>query len=258
MTQARLTQHQPPAFKEEAAPSPTRSVSPAKIGNGSPGAKSALAADTSRAEQMQPGRQHASPRHTAGTTVTNNGQSPKEHKGPADESMPASPQAETNASPVTLAEPGGIANAPSAHVLPASQDFSKAEDGIHDPSQSGTADIVQNQQDTSSHSRSAEAGECEVSSPASSPVKQAIPVSSQAITESREAAAPADIQRAASLHQNAAASSSGRDVMQPQASLPVDSHAQAAAVAEAIKGAARASQPEQAATQGTVQLLYCL
>lgn len=258
MTQTRLTQHQPPPFNEEAAPSPIRSASPVKIGNGSPGAESALAADTARAEQMQPARQHASPRHTAGTAVTNNGQSPKERQGPAVESIPTSAQAETNASPTASAEPGGTANAHSADVLHVSQDFSKGEDGTLDPSHLGPADSVQNQQDSSSHSQSAEAGELEVSSTPSSPVKQAIPFSSQAETESPEAAAPADIQRAALLRQTAAASSSGRDVMQPQASLPVDLDARAAAVAEAIKGAARASEPEKAATQGTVQLLYCL
>ena len=257
MTQTSLTQHQPPAFDEELALSPTKSASPVEIGNGSPGAQSALAAGTGRAEQVRPGSQHGSPRHTAGTTVANNGQSPKDHKGPADEYISASPQAETNASPIVSAEPAGTANVPSADVWHASQDVNKIEDGINDPSQSAPADNVQDQE-SSAHSQSAEPGK--VSTPPSSPVKQAIPFSSQANTKRPEApaaAAPAEIQRAASLHQAATASSSGRDAMQPQASLPVDSHARAAAVAEAIKRASQAIEPDQAATQGVVQPPKC-
>ena len=253
MAQNRLTQHQPSAFNEEVALLPTKSASPIKIGNGSPGAQPALAADNGRVEQERPGSQRGSPRHTAGTTVANNGQSPKEHKGLADESTLASPQAETNASPTAPAESAGTANVLSAAVQHASQGSPKAEDGVNDPTQSGPADSVQ---ELSAHSQSAEPGK--VSSPPSSPVKQAIPFSSQANTESPAAAVPVEMQRAASLHQTAAASSSGRDAMQPQASLPVDSHARAAAVAEAIKRASQASEPEQAATQGMVQPLKCL
>ena len=251
MTQTSLTQHQPPAFDKEVALSLNKSASPVKTGNGSPGAQSAHAADTGRAEQVQSGSQHDSPRHTAGMTATNSSQSPKDHKGPADELTPASPLLETNASPTASAEPADAANPPSANVLHASQDLSKGEDGIKDPPQSGTADSVQDQQEVSAHSQSAESGELKVSSPPSSPVKQAIPFSSQANTESAEAAAPADIQRVASLHQTIADSSVRTDAMQPQAPLPVDSYARAAAVAEAIKRASQASEPDQTATQGT-------
>ena len=253
MTQTSLTQHQPQAFDEEVALSPTKSASTVKIGNGSPGAQSALPADTGRAYQVQSTSQHDSPRRTAGGIATNSGQSSKDHQGPADELIPASRQAE--ASPTASAEPAGIANAPSVNVLHTSQDLSK--DDINNGSQSDTADSVQNQQKSSGHSRSAEAGALKVPSPPSSPVKQDIPFKSQGNAKSPKAAAPEDIERAASSPATAA-SSIGRDAMQPQALLPADSHARAAAVADAIKRASQAIEPEQTATQGKVQPMYCL
>lgn len=184
----------------------------------------------------------------AGTNVTNSSQSLEMQKEPTDNPIPASPKADTDAMPTASAEP-----VPSDSVVHASQDSPEVEDSVDNPPQSGVADTVQGHQASSAQSQPAEAGELEVSSP----VKQAIPFSSQANTEIPAAVAPADAERATSLQLTAAPSSSGRDAMQPQASLPADSQARAAAVAEAIKRASRASEPEQAATQGMVQPSYC-
>lgn len=242
---------QPPAFDEEVMVSPTKSVSSSKIGNGSPGAQSAFSANTDRAEQMQSGSHHGSLGHMAGTNVTNSSQFWAEQKEPTDELIPGSPKADTDASPTASAEP-----VPSDSVVHASQDSLEVEHGVDNQPQSGVADSVQDHQAPSAQSQPAEAGEVQVSPP-SSPVQQAVPFSSQANTESPAAVAPADAEKATSLQLTEAASTSGRGAMQSQASLPADSQARAAAVAEAIKRASRASEPEQAATQGTVQPSYC-
>ena len=249
MTQSKNPQT--PAFDEEVTVSLTKSVSPVKIGNGSPGAHSASSANTDRAEQVHFGSHQDSLGQMAGTDVTNSSQSSEEQKEPTDNPIPASPKADTDATPTASAEP-----LPSDSVVHASQDSPEVEDGVGNQPQSGVGDIVQGLQASSAESQPAEARELEVSPP-SSPVKQAIPFSSQAYTESPEAVAPADAERATSLQLTAALSTSGRDAMQPQASLPVDSQARAAAVAEAIKRASRASEPEKAATQGMVQPSNC-
>lgn len=239
---------QPPAFDEAVTVSPTKSVSSGKIGNGSPGAQSASSANTAGAEQVQSGNHQGSLGHMRGIVVSNSSQSLEEQKEPTDEPIPASPKADTDATPTASAEP-----VPSDSIVHASQSSTEVEDGVNNSPQPDAADSVQDYQASSAQSQSADARELRVSPP-SSPVKQAIPFSSQANVE---AAAPADAERATSLQLTAAASTSGRDAMQPQASLPADSQARAAAVAEAIKRASRASEPEQAATQGMVQPSYC-
>ena len=250
MTQTRAAQQQPPTL-EEVTLSPTKSASSVKIENGSPGAPSAPTADTGRAEQVQSGTQHGSPRHDAGTTTANNGHSPRDRKEPTDESIPGSPHTQSNADLTPSGAPASTASAASDDEMHAAQEPSNTEDAGKGPLQSNAGDMGQDQQPASAHSQSVELFNAKVS-PSSSPVTQAIPFSSQGNTDSPEAAAPADIQRAASPHPTVAPRS-GRDAMDSQVSLPGDSHARAAAVAEAIRRASQASEPEQGTTKGRVQ-----
>lgn len=243
MTQSKPSQQQRPAFDDEVGVSPASPTSLVKTGNGSPSAHSASSADTGGAEPVASGAQQGSSGHNGGTIITD-GQSPTKARAPTDEMTPSSPLAQPNAIPLTSAGPASIASASADDAL---QDSSATEGLPSDPPQPIAADSVQDQQLSAARSQPVTRADLHI--PPSSPVKQTIPFSSQADTDSPQAAAPVAVQRAASLHHTAAASSSGRDAVQSQASLPGDSYARAAAVAEAIKRASQASAPEQAALQ---------
>ncbi|KAL3143881.1 hypothetical protein ABBQ32_003696 [Trebouxia sp. C0010 RCD-2024] len=243
MTHSKPSQQQPPAFDGEVAISSASPTSPVKTGNGSPGAQSASSADTGGAEPVPSGAQQGPSGHNGGPIVID-GQSPKEVRAPTNEMTPSSPPAQPNANPSMSAAPASMSSASADDAL---QDSSATEDLPSDPPQPIAADSTQDQQPSAARSQPFTRADPHINP--SSAIKQAIPFSSQASTDGPQAAAPVAIQRAASLHHTTAASSSGKDAMQSQASLPGDSHARAAAVAEAIKRASQASESEQAAPQ---------
>ena len=275
MTQATTAQLQSPVLDEDIEPSSVEPVSPVEVGNGSPGAASSLLGNNPTATPPQPsGSPGGSPSHAAGKAITPNGKSPKEVGQPEDNSSPGSARTQSDMGHTAEVELPLAASNALGRKQPANQDsLDTTSDVEHtDHPQAATDHIAQSQQPLSARSQQAEAA---FPLPATgSPAAGAELLPSQAVTSPLTAAAytvkqddnwiqqpsstngsdtAAGLQGVASPPEPAAASSSKQHVMQSQGTLPAPSHAQAAAVAEAIKRAAQASEAEQAAAPGVLR-----
>lgn len=266
LPQATAAQLQSSALDDDVTPSPVKSASSVKVGNGSPDTESLLAAQSPHLEQAPTSdTQVDSPEGFVGKAVANNGEMRDVQESSEDEPKAASPHS-PDASLAATATLKVDAIATSANETPIIQESpSPTFDVVVAGQTTGpSSDSVEDPQGSSSRSQLAQPADI-VSAP-ESPVRHAIPFASHTTAQQPTAAVPAQhtqpdehssqadtaaaLQGAASLPQPAASSSSGRHALQPQASLSGDSHARAAAVAEAIKRAAQAIEPEQTAMQG--------
>ena len=273
MSQATAAQLQPSAPDEDVTPSPAKSASSVKMGDGSRGTESLPAAQSPHSDQAHVSETQVDcPEDKASKAVANNGKSPKAQEPSEGESEPAIPHQSPDASVAADPAPKDTAVAMVANEMPTTQESaSPSKDMVVTGQMPGpTSERVQDPQGSSARSPLAQSAEL-VSAPQSL-VRHAIPFTSHTTAQQSTVAVPVDIKNAqpdeqssqagtaaglhgaASLPQPAAPPSSGQDALQPQASLPGDSHARAAAVAEAIKRAAQAIEPEQGATQGAVYI----